>query len=340
MNRRARRLWRAGLALLLLGLMAVTTDNAFAARCDGRFPNPITDVCWRCIFPLKLGGVPLASLGMEDGDNEDPPLICACPAPPPLFVRIGLGLSFWEPARVAEAVQEPFCSPTLGGIELADLGPLVRRGDEFRVNGDEEKAFYHVHWYNFPLFTWLSFLTNTACAAAEPFDAVMFSELEPTWNRDDLALILSPEAVLFANPAAQAACSADCIAASSPAGPLDRLFWCAGCQNSVYPMTGNVASHESALQSSLLTVQRMHTKLHRAAISLDVATRGAMCAPRIRPIIKKNAYKTQMLLPRAYTSDAQFYGETTAIWGAGRQYPVKGENFSYLIFRRRTCCAF
>ena len=46
------------------------------------------------------------------------------------------------------------------------LGPLIRQGDEFRVSGDEEKAFYHVHWYNFPLFTWLTFLTNTACATA------------------------------------------------------------------------------------------------------------------------------------------------------------------------------
>lgn len=328
------------LQLLVLLTLALYSGSASAARCDGRFPNPITDVCWRCIFPLKLGGIPLATLGMEDGNNDDAPLICACPAPPPLFVRIGLGLSFWEPARVAEAVQEPFCSPTLGGITLANLGPLIRQGDEFRVSGDEEKAFYHVHWYNFPLFTWLTFLTNTACATSEPFDAVMFSELEPTWNRDDLSMILSPEAVLFANPLAQAACSADCVAASTPIGPLDRLFWCAGCQNSVYPMTGNVASHESALQSSLLTVQRMHTKMHRAVISLDMATRGAMCGPRPRPIIKKNAYKTQMLLPRAFTSNAHFYGETTALWGVGRQYPIKGENFSYLIFRRRTCCAF
>ena len=106
----------------------------------------------------------------------------------------------------------------------------------------------------------------------------MLSEYEPTWNRDDLAMIFSPEAVLFANPLAQAACSADCLAASSPLGPLDPLIWCAGCQNSIYPMTGNVAGHESALQSSLLTVQRMHTKMHRSAISLDMATRGAMCS--------------------------------------------------------------
>jgi conjugal transfer pilus assembly protein TraU len=325
--------------LMLFGI-ALWSASASAGSCNGRFPNPITDVCWKCIFPLKLGGIPLATLGMEDGTNDDPPLICACPEPPPVFYRIGLGISFWEPARVAEAVRTPFCSPTLGGEQLLDASPLMRQGDDFRVSGDEEKAFYHVHWYNFPLFTWLTFLTNTVCDSGESFDLVMLSEYEPTWNRDDLSMILSPEAVLFANPLAQAACSADCVAASSSIGPLNALFWCAGCQNSVYPMTGNVAGHESALTSSLLTVQRMHTKMHRSFISLDMASTDSMCGARARPIIKKGAFKTQMLLPRAYTSNAQFYGETTALWGAGRQYPVQGEDFSYLIFRRRTCCAF
>ena len=248
---------------LMLFSMALWSAGASAGSCNGRFPNPITDVCWKCIFPIKLGGIPLATLGMEDGTNDDPPLICACPEPPPVFYRIGLGISFWEPARVAEAVRTPFCSPTLGGEQLLD-----------------------------------------------------------------------------ANPLAQAACSADCVAASSSIGPLNALFWCAGCQNSVYPMTGNVAGHESALTSSLLTVQRMHTKMHRSFISLDMASTDSMCGARARPIIKKGAFKTQMLLPRAYTSNAQFYGETTALWGAGRQYPVQGEDFSYLIFRRRTCCAF
>ena len=335
-----RRAWTGYVKLPVLLAVVLWSGSVHAARCDGRFPNPITDVCWQCIFPLKLGSISVANMDMEDGNNDEAPLICACPEPPPIFYRIGLGISFWEPARVAEAVQTPFCAPTLGGEQLVEPSPLMRQGDDFRVNGDEEKAFYHVHWYHFPLFTWLTFLTNTACDYSESYDLIMLSEYEPTWNRDDLAMIFSPEAVLFANPLAQAACSADCIAASSAVGPLDPLIWCAGCQNSVYPMTGNVAGHESALQSSLLTVQRMHTKMHRSAISLDMATRGAMCSPQVRLIMKKNAYKTQMLLPRAYTSNAQFYGETTALWGAGRQYPVKGENFSYLIFRRRTCCAF
>ena len=32
-------------------------------------------------------------------------------------------------------------------------------------------------------------------------------------------------------------------------------------------------------------------------------------------------------------------GRTTMVWGAGKSYPVSGEDFAYQIFRKRNCCA-
>jgi conjugal transfer pilus assembly protein TraU len=84
----------------------------------------------------------------------------------------------------------------------------------------------------------------------------------------------------------------------------------------------------------------MHAKLHRAAVALDMSTRSAMCGPRVQPILRKGSYKTQMLYPIPTTQSAPFYGESTALWSAGKEYPVRGEDFLYLIWRRRTCCAF
>ncbi|WP_230323437.1 TraU family protein, partial [Salmonella enterica] len=46
-----RSLWLC-LTLLLTG--HVPTAAADAA-CESRFVNPITDICWSCIFPLSLG---------------------------------------------------------------------------------------------------------------------------------------------------------------------------------------------------------------------------------------------------------------------------------------------
>ena len=34
----------------------------------------------------------------------------------------------------------------------------------------------------------------------------------------------------------------------------------------------------------------------------------------------------------------QPFGRTTLIWGTGRYYPVKGEDMSFQIYRKRDCC--
>lgn len=307
------------------------------AGCHGAFPNPITDICWKCIFPLKIGGVTINPGDMEDvGDNA--PAICACPIAVPPFIKIGVGTGFWEPARAAEVSKEPFCSPLLGGTKIGSLS-FVKSGDG-RTDSEESKyAFYHVHWLIYPLTSWTSILTDTACQVPESYDVLMMSEFEPTWNDDELATIFSPEATLFANPTAQAVCAADCVA-SSIGYPLDPLFWCAGCNGSLYPLSGNIVGHQSDLDSSLLVVQRMHTKMHRALIARDMGSKASMCLPIPLPIIAKSRYKTQMVYPVPVTNKSQPYGRTTALWGAGKQFPIKGEDFAYIIWRRRVCCAF
>nr|WP_284525246.1 TraU family protein [Orientia tsutsugamushi] len=37
--------------------MSITANNCYAAAgCVGRFVNPITDVCWKCLFPITIAG--------------------------------------------------------------------------------------------------------------------------------------------------------------------------------------------------------------------------------------------------------------------------------------------
>ncbi|HBD4374511.1 TPA: TraU family protein, partial [Escherichia coli] len=47
-----------GLALMLLCLTG--TARAASSECEGNFVNPITDICWECIFPVTIGNVPVA----------------------------------------------------------------------------------------------------------------------------------------------------------------------------------------------------------------------------------------------------------------------------------------
>ena len=126
--------------------------------------------------------------------------------------------------------------------------------------------------------------------------------------------------------------------------PLANLFWCAGCQGSIYPMTGHVTTHIGGVQASVLLTQRMTAKMHRQFTTFAGAGRQGLCGYYPLPIMDKTHYKLQMVYPVPATAkDAgqccQPYGRTTMIWGAGKEYPVSGEDFSYQIFRKRNCCA-
>src|SRR3546814_18112862 len=103
------------------------------------------------------------------------------------------------------------------------------------------------------------------CLEKAAFDVAYMTELDPLWADDELSFIINPEAVLFGNPIAQAACAADCVLASAGFAN-DLLFWCGWCQGSIYPFSGSVAAHVGGVHASLLLTERMIAKLHREAL--------------------------------------------------------------------------
>ena len=45
-------------------LLATMSPSLLAsATCTGKFPNPVTDICWSCILPLSIGN---ATVGPEE----------------------------------------------------------------------------------------------------------------------------------------------------------------------------------------------------------------------------------------------------------------------------------
>lgn len=326
--------------MIIFFLIAFIFSNAVAKNgCVGKFVNPITDICWSCIFPITIGSMPVYSNGNPDTPNPGNP-ICYCQEGP--YPRIGITIGYWEPTRLVDVTRHPYCFVNLGGA-IINMGGSQGTGTvKSRTGSGRNESTYQVHWYIYPLIYWLSLITDAVCVEHGSFDVGYITELDPTWNDDELAFILNPEAVLFANPIAQAACAADCVAASSHL-PLDALFWCAGCQGSMYPLTGHVQDDESGPQASLLLAERMTFKMHREGLLWGTYGGKAICHIYPMPIMDKSMYRSQMVYPIPTTTSPQGcdpYGRTTAIWGAGHQFPVKGEDFGYLIWRKRNCCAF
>ncbi len=253
------------LVVLLLGLClaASAARAADSLTCTGRFPNPITEICWSCILPISIGSTSIANIGgQEDIANPSSP-VCSCGVNP----TVGLSIGFWEPARHVEAVRKPFCLASLGGIDL-DPGIPAPAGARFtRAEGDGDGgSFYQAHFYVNPVLYWLEVVTDFPCLERGSFDLAYLTEVDPLWNDDELTLILNPEAVLFANPVAVAACAADCVAATAGFG-FAEMFWCAGCQGGIYPLDGHVPYHMGGVRTAALLAQRLTAKMHRELLA-------------------------------------------------------------------------
>lgn len=324
------------MALLLVCALPLARAQVPAPTCVGKFMNPITDICWSCIFPIRLAGIPILTMSQEDNNSSPNSILCFCSSS-----IIGIPISFWEPARMVETVRSPYCFPSLGGLKM-DVGIDAPAHGRNLQKTRTKQTFYNVHWYLNPMMFWMEALVDHACLEQGAFDIAYFTEVDPLWGDSTMTFILNPDAALFANIIAQAACTIDCVAASAGWG-RNELFWCAGCQGSMYPLVGWVGSHHGGVQASSLLTQRMTNKMHRSGLMRAASGSDGMCNHYIQPIMDKTNYKYQMTYPVRQTEKingkcCQPFGRTTALWGMGKEFPYRGEDFVYQIFRKRDCC--
>ena len=299
---------------------------------EGKWINPFTDVCWECVFPITVSGV-----NVSEGYNDYTKYsraFCFCKGMPP---KAGIPLSFWSPEILVDVTRHAYKLLGLGGMSIGNETVRNRGAVSVTASGSSENSFYHVHYYKFPLIFILGLLGDFDCIESEEVDIGYMSELDPLWNDDQLSFILNAEAALFSSSTAQLACAADCTL-STMDKPSDKLFWCAGCLGSLYPFTGSVAHHQGGIQASSLLVHRLLAKLHRMYL-LKGYDRKEFCEAKFMSVIKKTLYKTQLVYPTAQTKGpCNALGRSTLIWGAGKSYPKGGEDFVYLVWRKKQCC--
>jgi len=316
--------------LSFLTLSMLLTTPSFSD--EGKFINPISDICWKCLFPIHLGGVNVTPGNKDYMDYKVG--ICACAGTPP---KVGVPLAFWEPVALIDVTRTPYKSIALGGISLSS-STMKGRGGISHVGDSGRHSFYNVHYYKFPVIGFLGMLPGFSCPEkGSSIDITYLSELDPYWLDDQWSTIFNPEALLFANPLAQAACIPDC-ASTSLDHPLDKLFWCAGCSGSLYPLMGQVSHHVGAIQSSHLLVHRLLSKMHSLGMMWG-AEEENYCDKKFYPRIKKSLYKTQLTYPIANAQGpCNPLGKSDLLWGSGKSYPYGGEDFVYLIWTKKHCC--
>jgi len=311
------------------------------AECKATFVNIITDVDWQGVFPIKIAGITIKSNTPEelqklDETEELRKAICYCSKNGKLTV--GIAASFWEPARVIEIVKDPWCFPLLGGLEISSQPVKQGGNNQTHATGVKTgKYFAQAHWYMFSVWNLLDLFMDVPCIQWDGFDIAYITELDPLWQRDDLAMFINPEVLLFANPIAQLSCIPDSV--SSQAGvPISPLFWCMGSWGSAYPLSGTT-DMPNIVRGNAALAARMIYKLSREALMWDPGI--DLCGAVITPIWIKSNYKMHLMKP--VRSRIINIGQSSLIWGAGKDpmyRTAKGaaENFDWMLFRRVKCC--
>ncbi|TYO96785.1 conjugal transfer pilus assembly protein TraU [Geothermobacter ehrlichii] len=321
-------------AACLLVLCLVSTGWG---RCQSRVFNPVEDICWQCIFPVQFGG--RVTLGNTRGDvppeTRSSP-VCACSNGG--SVTVGTTVSFYEPARMIETVQDAYCFPSLG-TRMSNPQPGFLNGskDDPTLHGGA-KIFQQVHYYVLPVFQLMNLFVDFPCLEQKGFDLAYMTEADPLWSNDVLALLLNPEALLFANPASQLSCVPDSVAANT-GYPIDQLFWCMGSWGSAYPLTGSIEGRDDTIANAGLAA-RMLFKLGREMLLFDRGTDP--CGAVMTPIWKKSLYRLQIARP-VRGNDCIPIGRSDFLWGAGKNPPTGAgpnapNNFLWVLTRKNRCC--
>ncbi|MBB6117750.1 conjugal transfer pilus assembly protein TraU [Rahnella inusitata] len=310
----------------LLASVFNTLISPAHAECNSSFINPITDIGWSCIFPMRIAGVQIIG-GEENPSNSNSP-ICVCKGG--TVSTLGLRTSFWEPKRIIDTVSDPYCMMPLGtSLNIPKPGTLAGGLDN---NDTSKRAFQQAHYYIFPAWKILNMFYDIPCLDDEGYDVAMMTEILPQWNNDILSLIINPEAVLFANPISTITCSADAVAATYGM-PLNTLFWCMGSWGNAYPLSGSITSTDYVEANAGIAARTIYM-MGRLGLLWNTSEDG--CYRELAPIWRKDRFKLQMMRPTRDSACVPI-GREGLLWTGMKHNPRK-DNFMWMMFEKKDCC--
>ena len=173
------------------------------------------------------------------------------------------------------------------------------------------------------------------------FDLAYLTEVDPLWNDDELTLILNPDAVLFANPVAIAACAADCVAARGLRDPGDVL---------VRRLPGRPLSHERPC--SVPHGRRAHRRADGPAADRQDAPRAdrlglARHTRPVRTVLPARHGQDRLQDPahppnpghrRKPASAASPSAARPSPGAPARSTRYAARTSAFMLFRKRNCC--
>lgn len=301
---------------LLLGGQQAAHAEAKQLMCNSYSPfsTLFKNVCWSGIFPIRLAGTTFiqGKSGVpQDASNK---IVCVCGGDlkKGTLPRIGFTVGFWSPAKIIDVTRNPYCLPSLGGVQLPlTSADFLNSGANMGRNGDKNIYFGNWALYSFPIIFMLRLIDEGACPpdGLTDFDLLQASPVYPNWN-DNIGrytTFINPEMLLFANVASMTALPVDAVSSTVFSKPINDFFWVAGSWGETYPLTGfadgSVVQHSiEPVRNSSLTAFRALSLMHRLGFLAETIGNSNLCERNLRYVVRKDAYRWQFLAPSPETA--------------------------------------
>ena len=259
------------------------------------------------------------------------------------YCRQGSLISFWEPHRIIETVKDPYCSPTdSNSFLLSEAADSAGELDQMFLSGTHSDhsntegatVFSQVHYLKHPVLDAIIDEFDDMCWEYSNSQMEYISETDDEWQ-DIHSSMWWPEADMFANLPSVEACMAD--AATAQFGtPIPFLYWCMGSWGMLFGMNGHMNQDEYTTGNAGLAARTI-AHMGRRGYLMDAASVTCYAGPM--PIWIKNYFKLQPLRPTERSFKIPI-GMNPLFWGAGlNNVNMNGDNFAWLLWRLRICCA-
>lgn len=292
--------------IFLLAALQGHADGPMKLGCNSYsvFDTMFDDVCWSGIMPIRFAGATMFKGKAPVPQDATKKVVCACggDVTKGQLPKIGFTVGMWMPSKIIDVARRPYCFPSLNGmtwnvssIDLLNSGSNLGRGDR-------AEAFANWNLYGAPFIYMLHLLDDGACPpdGIMDFDLITFSELFPTHNDviGQYTTFLNPEMALFANATALIAMPYDAVM-STLGNPVNELFWVMGAWGMTYPITGfdGTGNMVDPVRFTSLVAARGLALVHRLGMLRETIGDNALCERPIRLILRKDAFRWQMLAP-------------------------------------------
>lgn len=275
--------------------------------------------------------------------------ICSCEIENVNQNAVGVKLRYVEPIMGLSLSNTPW---NIVGMGMKMDNSIKRKQGTSRGDSDEDNSFMfkYINAVIFPILGWtIGAAQDYMCFERGTFlNMAYFSEIDPSYNSDVLGLAVataSPASrVWFANPIAEAACLIDCTIATSLNRPINSLYFCNGCNGSIYAANTGYNRMGLNIVNSEMIAMRMLSQMHTYGGMLKTADvsftqnpfgtniRSARCKPRFFPGIVKEQYLLQ--LPN---NDMQPLGRIRFQYDF-KTKPTDEDNVFFWLWRMRDIC--